>query len=371
MREGLATVVRVALVCVLLGATAAADPLTDALATDDPHALEVAVAAIEHAPGPADALFAAARACEETLHDPARALALYDRLARELPDARVTVAARRRGEILRARLGGHGEYAREGEELARLIADVDRLPADEVERRATASAAAAWPGAPEAALWLAEWLQRSGRFTEASERYADVVARWPGTASARAALRGAAGCAIDAHDWSGAERLAAQLPTAAPGDLLLRDDVLASAARGRWHDRWYRRAWWLVAAVLAALIASLVEALARGGWRRPRLRPSSEIVFIAPVAAVLIAFSFTANRLIAPAVTTISLGGLALAWLSGVTLDTLHARGRPVRRRAVAHVGLCFVAVVALGCIAVMRGGLLDLLLETVRFGPE
>ena len=93
---------------VLAWRLAAADPLLDALDTEDPRALTLAVAAIERAaPAPylADTLFAAGRACEDRLHDPVRALAIYDRIVREMPTARVSAAAERRAERLRAAIG--------------------------------------------------------------------------------------------------------------------------------------------------------------------------------------------------------------------------------------------------------------------------
>src|SRR5688500_18481423 len=96
------------------------------LATDDPAALATAIAAIERAPATpelADVLFAAGRACEDRLHDPARALAIYERIVRELPDAGISIAAGRRIE----QLAGVREHAREAAELAALIAEADRL----------------------------------------------------------------------------------------------------------------------------------------------------------------------------------------------------------------------------------------------------
>ena len=81
--------------------------------------------------------------------------------------------------------------------------------------------------------------------------------------------------------------------------------------------------------------------------------------------------ALTTHETIAPAVTTLSIGGLVLAGLSGAALDLLRAGGRPVRRRALLHVALSTAAVVALLYIVLMRDGLLDLVIETVRFGPE
>jgi len=338
--------------------------LLHGLDTDDAHALSAAVAAIEHAPTTrelADVLFAAGRACEDRLYDPARALAIYERLVRELPDAGVSIAAARRISSLQA-IAAH---AREAAELAELRATADQLAAAEVIRRADALAHASWPGADDTALWLADWLCRTGRRADARTRYEPLVAR-----NLAHALHHAAGCAIEARDWPLAERLAAQLPADDAIDRAIKDDLLSAAARGRFRERLYTASWLALALAALAMLASLVEAMSRGGWRAPRWRPPIEVMFLAPVAAVIVIASFTAHRAIAPAVTRISLVGVAFAWLSGTVLDLLRTRGRAVRARAVVHVLACVIGVLAIGYIAITRDGLLDLLAETVKFGP-
>lgn len=339
------------------------------LETDDPIALSKAITAIERAPTTpelADVLFAAGRACEDRLHEPARALAIYERIVRELPDAGISIAAGRRIEQLDDVRG----HAREARELAQLVADADRLPPAEVVRRAEALAAAAWPGASEAALWLADWSCRTAQFTEAQARYARVSARWPGSEQAQLAARNAASCAIDAGDWALADTLARRLPASDEIARAVREDVFLAVERGRFRDRLYSASWIGVLACLAALLASLAEAMLRGGFRRPALRPPVEVIFLAPIAAVVVAVSFTAHRLIAPAVLWISIAGVLLAWLSGAALDVARSRGRAVRARSVVHVLACAVGIVSIGYIAVVRDGLLDMLTETVKFGP-
>ena len=362
-------------VLVALVTTASAGPLIDRLATSDRTELAAAVAAIESAPlddpERADALFAAARVCEDTLVDPPRALALYERILRDHPDAGVSIAARRRADALRNRVGGHNEFAREAGEFAHLVAEADQLTATEVLARGEALSTPDWSGAPEVALWLAEWQRRHGQLREARARYAAVAARWPNTAPAIIALRGGAGTAIELGDWDGAEALAGRLPVEEVADRVLRDEILETAERGRLRGRLLTFAWLVVAMMFAALAASLAEASLRGGRVRPVLRPPIEVVFMMPVAIVLGGVALTTHQLIAPAVIVLSVGGLTLTWLSGATLDTLRARNRPTRRRAFGHAVLCFVAVVALLYIVLMRDNLLDMVIETVRFGPE
>ncbi|MDX2090477.1 MAG: hypothetical protein SFX73_21645 [Kofleriaceae bacterium] len=353
---------------------AAADPLVDALATDDPRALGDAVAAIERAPTTpdlADALYAAGRATEDRLLDPARALAIYERILRELPDERVATAAQRRAARLRGEVGPRGEHALFAAELAQVIADADQLPPEQIITRARALAQASWPRAPDAALWLGDYLRRHRRFAEARAEYAGVVARWPGTDHAVLGLRGGAINAIDAHDFDHAEELARLLPATAPADRILRDDLLGEIRTGRRRAFAYTASWVALFATVAGLLASLAEAMFRGGRRLPALRPPFEVLFLAPVAAVLIGVAYTGNLDVAPAVTMIALGGLGLAWLSGTTLDLVRARGRTVRLRALAHVVACLLAAVSIGYLALTHDGLIDLMIETFRSGPE
>lgn len=352
--------------------TSAPAAILEELASSDAARVEQAVAASLRQADP-DVLYVAARACETKLLDPARAVAIYERIVAEFPAARVAAAAARRAAELREQIGAHGEHAALAADLARLIARGDTEPADAVIQRGERLAAADWPGAPSAALWLADWLRRSERFDAAQARYATVMARWPETPQAQAALRGAIGCALDAHDWSLAEALASRLPIADPADQALRDSQLAAAARGRRRDRLYVAAWLALIGAFAALLGSLVEAALRSpaGTRWSVLRPPIEAVFLAPVVLVLTGVAFTAHRLIAPAVATISIGGVALTWLSGATLERLRAHDRPRRLRSLAHVLACLVGIAALGYIAMTRDHLLDMLIETVRFGPD
>jgi len=350
------------------------DAVLEALSSGDRGRIEQAVAVIGDArDADPDVLFAAARACEDKLEDPGGALALYDRITGEHPSARVATAAARRAAVLRELVGPHGETAAMARELAQLIARADAEPAEAVVRSGDRLAEAAWPGAPRAALWLADWLRRSGRPGDAAARYEAVVARWPERPEAREALRGGAGCALDEHDWSRAEVLAARLPAVEPADRGIRDELLAAAARGRRRDRWYVAAWLGLAGALVALLGSLIEAVLRSppGTRRAGLRPPIEVAYLGPVAAVLIGVAVTAHRLIAPAVAMISIGGVALSWVSGAALEQLRSTGRGRRLRSVGHIVACLAGVAALAYIALTRDNLVDALVETVRFGPD
>lgn len=374
--------VAVAVVVTLAVATApaSAQPVVDGLVladrvTGSRDDVARAVADIERAPAGTpyldEALGEAARACEDVLADPARALALYERILREFPHGSPSRIARVRAQLLREQIGAGNAHAREAAELAALRTEVDRTTPAEVVRRADALAAREWPGAPDAALFLAEWLQRTGRVTEARTRYEALAARWPSTPHALAAARGAATTAMLAHDWDRAEALASALPAIDETDRVLREELLAKIARGRRFDFWYRVAWIVLGLALLALVASLLDAALRGGWRRPSLRPPVEVWFLLPIGAVLVGVALTTHYSIAPAVIVLSVGGIALAWLSGITLDLLRLHRRPLGLRGAVHVVLCLAAVVSLLYIVLTHDDLLEMMIETVRFGPD
>jgi hypothetical protein len=122
-----------------------------------------------------------------------------------------------------------------------------------------------------------------------------------------------------------------------------------------------------IAAALVVLIGSLRHAA--GSWRAAgaALRsPPTEAIYFAPVAIVMIIAAATGHQSIAPATAIVLAGGLAVTWLSGAGL----ARAREPWRVA-AHALSAAAAVVAIVYIALHRTRLIDLIAETIRFGPE
>ena len=327
----------------------------------------------------------AALGCETTLHDPVRALRLYNGVLQAAPDSPQAHRARARIAALVAQgavvavqdeeadvrdPGPDAAHDGEARDLAEVVRRADELAVAEVVRRVERLTYIQWPGAAEAALWLAEWHRRHGRYAAAITAYETVMRRFDRTAEARSAKRAAVTCALDARRWDEAAERAMALDVEDEGDRILRDDVLARAVIGRLRATRVRWCWLVFAVVIAALGASLVEASLRGGRRRPVLRPGAELWFVVPVAAVLYGLALTTNALIAPAVLVVSVGGIALSWLSGAGLDTLRSAGREVRVRAIAHALLGVAGVASLLYVALMRHQLLDLVIETAKFGP-
>ncbi|HEX5060703.1 MAG TPA: hypothetical protein VFV99_15145 [Kofleriaceae bacterium] len=130
---------------------------------------------------------------------------------------------------------------------------------------------------------------------------------------------------------------------------------------------------WIMWGVLVALavIAAIALRRAAGSWRaglRRLARPPTEALFLVPIAAVVVGFSFTGNPLVARTVLAILAAGVATSWVSGAVLE-----GQPrVRfRRALLHASLAIVAVVAAAYLAVDRGHVIDFIIETLRSGHE
>ncbi len=346
--------------------------LVDGLATQDRRGLELAVEAIERAPATtadlASTLLVAARACETRLADPVRALALYARIGQDFPNDSSAWVAARRAEQLRSQVGAGGEQAKQFSEL---VAQADRVSADEVSRRATALAEAAWPGAPEVALWVAGYFQRLRRFREADQRYADVIARWPSSRFAIRAARARAGAALESRAWDRAAALAEALPNDDPSDVAIRAEVLHAAGLGAARATRYVGAWIAVGIAVLTLMVSLAQVLRRSMVRPGALWLPFEVLFLAPIGIVLVGASFTAHNAIGPAVLRIVATGIVLAWISGTGLDLARANGHSTRMRSIVHAATCALGAIAIGYIAVVHDGLLDMLLETVRFGPE
>ena len=145
---------------------------------------------------------------------------------------------------------------------------------------------------------------------------------------------------------------------------MTRDELGKRIRRGRRRDRFVVISWLALAAVFLGLAGSLAWAARKA--KRLSLRPPIEVIYMAPVAAVLVAASFTAHRAIGPAVAWISGVGIVLAWLSGAALEL-----RGGRVRSVLHVLACVIGVACAGYLALTHDGLIDLLVETVRFGPD
>lgn len=319
----------------------------------------------------ANALFTAARRCETEKNDPVTALRLYQRISHDYPDTPAAMGADARIRALGPQIGPTGAGAENARKLAELKAHAATAPDAATLAAADALGHADWPGAGEAALWRADRLRELMWYRQAATAYDDVLARFAGTAWARSAAPSAAAVAIALDRFADARRRIAALPVDDPADRAVRDDLVDQLSRRQLERSWYTRSIIALIGAIVILLGSLAHAARslRGAVRA--LRPPTEVVFAAPVVAVIIAMSLTTHYAIGPAVAIISAGGLALAWLSAAGLVAARTAGRPIRARAGLHVGILVIAVCALAYVAIVRGDLLDMIRETVQFGPD
>jgi hypothetical protein len=137
-------------------------------------------------------------------------------------------------------------------------------------------------------------------------------------------------------------------------------------------EEWLARgvvASWVVLA-LAALGAIAAARRLRAGWRDV-LRPPVEVVYLLPVAALFFGAALSENWALGHAIELILVAGLGVAWVSGALLDVARRAGGVTVARAAAHSVAAFAGVVAICFLSVMREGLLDMLIETVKFGVD
>jgi tetratricopeptide (TPR) repeat protein len=360
-----------------------------------------------------DALFTAAKLYEERLMDPARALPLYRRIVQEYPDSRPALAAERRAEEIAKMLqpaakelgGGPGIEPDNGADVgltgepigdgaggmagaAQALARFTDILQGYTERGESESLALAeklllehpdWRGAARVWAWSASVHERAGRWPQALSHYRRAINAVKAAPAASdevlfTAYRGAGDAELALGRLAAAERYYRLLP--ARGDTsraLSQADALQALAQARWRRHWYDMALVVLALVVVSLLLSLrlSAGSAAMAWQIVR-RPPTEVIFMMPIAAVLIAASLTAHYAIFPAVSIICLGGMAIAWLSGAALTAAAVTGTRRRRlRALLHALAAVIAVIALCYIAIHRNRLIDLILDTVRFGPE
>ncbi|HUH06137.1 MAG TPA: tetratricopeptide repeat protein, partial [Kofleriaceae bacterium] len=324
-----------------------------------------------------DALFAAAQLYEERLGDPARAAELYQRLVRDFGDSRVSLAAAKRLELLRPALGPGDRGADALAAMNRILHDPELdLAIAIADMEALIQANPDWTGLPDAVLWLGHALRRNEQPELALARYHEVATRWPASEQAFEALLIAIEVAAHIGQFELAERdletlhaMAAAHPDDDPGRRRSLDAARTTIDREQTRAHLYRAAVLMLALVLIGLVVSLRTGT--GSWRRAGralARPPGEVLYMAPVAAVLVASALTGHEDVAPAVTLILIGGVAVTWLSGAGLAAAPAGGR---LRPLLHVLASAAGVLAIAYIALHRTRLLDLIVSTVRFGPE
>jgi len=299
-----------------------------------------------------------------------------ERLLADHPGSRLARRARARLDRLIAATGPSGEWSSVAAEHDAIVRDAAGAadPTPQVRRlERLVRDHAGYPRVFEARMWIGDAWMRLGDREQGLAWYREAVRTAP-DAAARFRAGRAVGDALAARgDLEGAAATYQSLRGEPGVDLEALDRALARLeivrARAR-HAHW---AW----ALLAGLVIASAVALRRsaGSWRaaaRALFPPPTEVLYLAPVAAVLIGIGLGGNRLVAGALRWIVLGGLAIAWLSGaVFAAAARHRGRLMWPRVAVHIAAVIAAVAAVAYLAIMRDQLLDMLIETWRHGHD
>jgi len=312
-----------------------------------------------------DALAELARVDEEQLADPVAALAAWEELVRRFPQSRLAVKAEKRAGALREALGPGGAAAPAVAEWQKILNAFGSVPHAESLARAEALLAAHpdFGGAPQVAYWIGTVLEQDGDPAAALARWREVATRWPTSEWAARAQRRIGDILLGRGAIDGAEAAYRAAGSA---------DGLARIARERFRERLAAGAWALL--VLLA-VGAAVEARRLAGSTRGAAallaRPPAEALYLLPVAAIIVGAGLTENWAIGHALVFICAGGLVVAWLSGALLEGARSRGPVGWRRVATHVLAATLAIAAICYISVTRERLADMLVETIRFGPD
>lgn len=375
-------------VVVLIAAPARAEPdaageafrAATRLVADGDHAaaqaaFEAVVALDPAGPWADDALAEAAGAAERrgALDDARR---LWRRVLAEHPSSRQSRRARARVAALEQAIGPGGEWLAVAEAHERIV----RGATGEQDPRGAIAAlealVAAHPGYPRAhaaRIWIGEAWLRAGFPGRAAQVFRDARARATAPADRWRAGKALGDALAASGDLDAAE--AQYRAMIGEGDALA-DGALAGAldevATMRLRAHLVIAAWAALALALALLAAHLlwttrdVRAAARA-----LVRPPLEVWFFLPVAAMILFAALSGNFLVERAVRVILIGGLAVTWLSGTSLEVARARGRLRAVSVVVHLAAIVIAVAAIGYLAVMNDRLIDMLRETWSHGHE
>lgn len=307
-----------------------------------------------------DALFEAALLAEERLADPARAARLYDAVATRYPTSRLARRARTRADFLTRSLRTGEAPLKAYQEI---LAGVTQRPVAESLARMEALLRE-YPDfavADRALYWLGTTYAEQGDDARAAERLRELERRFPGSEWASRAKKARGDLALRAGRHLEAREIYRSLETSP--DPLAR----AAAAEGLAAVRSTISRLVLFALSIAYLVAFFI--LHAIGLRRVGLRLPTEVLYYLPVAALFVLAGASENSAIGLATAGIAAGGGLVVWASTsilvVRLPSLGRRARLLR------VGAAVLAVLAVTYISVYTTGLTDLVLETLRNGPE
>ena len=219
-----------------------------------------------------------------------------------------------------------------------------------------------FPERDRAEHWIASARLAAGDRTGAREWYARVARDYPASVWEERGWLGLGDAAAYERDYASALDWYAR--GLAARDAAVREQARVSSGQARILRARQRWAW---AAGAAAL---LVAGFFLYSWRKARgafWPMPAEARIVLPVLAVLCVLSIKVDPAPRAAVLELCIGGAALVLLSGLRLRALQPRGAA----KAGHVALALAALGGLGYVAVYRGDLVGMVMDTFRVGPE
>jgi TolA-binding protein len=309
-----------------------------------------------------DALFEAAQLSEERLADPARAARLYAEVATKYPQSRLSRRARVRADFLAASLRTGAQPLAE---YQRIVGDSSRKRADAIaDMQRLLRERPDFALADRALYWLGSRLVEEKREAEGVAAFVELERRFPSSEWAPRAKKARADRLLGHGRLDDAQQLYAELGRE-------RDPIAQAASReglAAVRGARLRRGLSMVAAIWLLIFAGLQ--LVPGGWRQLKHVPL-EVLYYLPVAALFALAGLTEHGAIAAATAGIGLGGMMITWLAAAGTAARVGRGSVGRVEQAARAAALALAVLSLAYLAVETAGLTDLVLETLRSGPE
>ena len=312
----------------------------------------------------ADALFEAAVVAEERLSDPARARRLYEEVAAKYPTSRLSRRARTRADFLGQSLATGEAPLREYDAIvgsAGAHANADARA--RMERLLAAHADFAL--ADRALFWLGQAYLDAHDESRADAAFVACETRFAASEFAPRCKKARADLLLGHGHPFAARALYRELSAS-------RDPLARSSGAEGLADSllWLTRSVGVAVATIYLLLFFALQLRTIRPLRRLQTLPT-ELLYYAPVAFLFVLAALTENRLIGVATAILAVGGGLIVWLSAAGLPARLERGAMGRgerwRRAI---GLA-AAVVCLMFLAVQTTGLTDLVIETLKWGPE
>ena len=311
-----------------------------------------------------DALFEAAVVSEERLADPTRARRLYAEVAAKYPQSRLSRRAQTRADFLARSLTTGEAPLREYDDI---LAGASARPRSESRARMEALLQK-WPDfalADRALFWLGQRLAEERRWDEAMTRFAELERRFPSSEWALRAKKARADILLGRGHPFVARALYRELQASS-------DPVSRSAGKEGLADSvsYLVRGVFVVLCIIYLVVFAWLHVRAVSPRARLRAVPI-ELLYYLPVAVLFVAAALTENRAIGLATTGIAVGGAAVVWLTSLGVAARLDRGPLSPLQRTGRVVAVALAVGALMFLAVQATGLTDIVLETIRSGPE